>query len=180
MRFNERSAFERWIRSSGLMAFIYYLVGVGLYGVLEGWNIIDTIYFLTVTATTVGFGDISPDTSHGRLLTVVYAPFGTLVILNALLKPIGSVFVYLDRFNTLLLVMYDEVAAAVTPEWRQVRTLAKRRFHLRFTLRSLFGGKVEVDALHAYVHAFLSPLILVLLTASITYFAKNASVVDSL
>jgi len=39
-------------------------------------NILDAIYFVIITATTVGFGDITPETSLGRIIIAVVAIFG--------------------------------------------------------------------------------------------------------
>ena len=36
---------------------IYYIVGCIYYGNVEGWNILDCCYFITVSVTTVGYGD---------------------------------------------------------------------------------------------------------------------------
>jgi len=55
-----------------------------VYGALEGWSAIDTIYFLTVTSTTVGYGDFFPETVPGKLFTCVYALVGITVVLAAL------------------------------------------------------------------------------------------------
>jgi voltage-gated potassium channel len=46
---------------------------------LEGWGPIDTVYFLTVTATTIGYGDLCPQTSVGRAFTTVYMVVGMQV-----------------------------------------------------------------------------------------------------
>lgn len=39
-------------------------------------NILDSIYFVIITATTVGFGDITPETAIGRFIIAVVAIFG--------------------------------------------------------------------------------------------------------
>lgn len=49
-------------------------VGAGalLFGRLEGWTPAEAAYFSTMTATTVGFGDVVPTTSYGRLAAIAY------------------------------------------------------------------------------------------------------------
>jgi hypothetical protein len=37
-----------------LIIFFYYLIGVEYYHKIEGWNRTDSIYFITVSITTVG------------------------------------------------------------------------------------------------------------------------------
>ena len=62
----------------------YFPVGVAAYAFLEGWYPLDTAYFLMVTSTTVGYGDICPVTRLGRLFTIFYALLGMVVVLAAL------------------------------------------------------------------------------------------------
>ncbi|MGB2074354.1 MAG: potassium channel family protein [Henriciella sp.] len=48
------------------------------YGRLEGWRALDTVYFLTVMSTTVGYGDITPKTPSGRFFTACH--FGGITL----------------------------------------------------------------------------------------------------
>lgn len=66
------------IRILGFFAF--YVVGVFFYSYFEGWNRIDTIYFITQTVSTVGYGNIVPKTKSGKLFTVFYIFTGILLI----------------------------------------------------------------------------------------------------
>ncbi|WP_068108789.1 potassium channel family protein [Tropicimonas marinistellae] len=50
--------------------------GAVVYSFLEGWGVVDSIYFATVTIATVGYGDLAPQTSAGRLFTVGYIVVG--------------------------------------------------------------------------------------------------------
>jgi len=43
-------------------------------GYLEGWTIVDSLYYCAMTATTVGYGDISPQRQETRLIAVFYLP----------------------------------------------------------------------------------------------------------
>jgi len=51
-------------------------VGVIFYSSVEGWSIVDSLYFSVVTLATVGYGDLSPHTTLGKLFTVVYILIG--------------------------------------------------------------------------------------------------------
>jgi len=51
-------------------------VGVLFYSSVEGWSIVDSLYFSVVTLATVGYGDLSPHTTLGKLFTVVYILIG--------------------------------------------------------------------------------------------------------
>lgn len=47
-------------------------IGTVVYTILEGWSVIDSLYFSVVTLATVGFGDLHPTTDLAKLFTVVY------------------------------------------------------------------------------------------------------------
>uniref|UniRef100_A0A7S3VE58 Potassium channel domain-containing protein n=1 Tax=Chaetoceros debilis TaxID=122233 RepID=A0A7S3VE58_9STRA len=56
------------------------LVAVGIIlpaaiiGIIEGWPVIDILYFASITATTIGYGDLSPQTLSTRLIAAFYLP----------------------------------------------------------------------------------------------------------
>jgi voltage-gated potassium channel len=47
-------------------------------GRLEGWSTGDSLYYGFVTATTVGYGDMTPTTGHGRFCAIILAFIGLL------------------------------------------------------------------------------------------------------
>jgi hypothetical protein len=70
-------------------AVLLIVVGTVVFSLLEDWSIVDSFYFSVVTATTVGFGDLTPDTDGAKLFTVLYIFFGISLIgtfLNVRLK----------------------------------------------------------------------------------------------
>ena len=46
--------------------------GTTFYTSVEGWHWVDALYFSTTTLSTVGFGDLSPETNLGKVFTVIY------------------------------------------------------------------------------------------------------------
>jgi len=56
------------------------LLGTLVYRWLEGWSVVDALYFSVVTLATVGFGDLHPTTDASKLFTVVYIVSGLGVI----------------------------------------------------------------------------------------------------
>ena len=54
------------------LAVIILLTGTVFYRNVEGWGWIDALYFSTTTISTVGLGDLSPQTDLGKIFTVVY------------------------------------------------------------------------------------------------------------
>ena len=61
--------------------FIIFIGSVGFH-FIEGWRIIDSFYFTTVLLTTVGYGDIVPKTSEGKLFATGYVLVAGTVLLN--------------------------------------------------------------------------------------------------
>ena len=65
------------------------LIGTIFYSVVEGWRLLDSLYFCVVTLTTVGLGDFTPQTDLGKVFTIFYVLAGISVILafaNAVLQ----------------------------------------------------------------------------------------------
>ncbi|MEN9644109.1 MAG: hypothetical protein RL238_778 [Actinomycetota bacterium] len=55
-----------------LAVFVFVmLVASVLYGEFEDANFLDSLYWSIVTATTLGYGDFSPETTAGKVLTSV-------------------------------------------------------------------------------------------------------------
>ena len=54
--------------------------GTVIYSILEGWSLIDSLYFSVVALATVGFGDLAPETTLGRIFTVIYILSGISLI----------------------------------------------------------------------------------------------------
>ena len=48
------------------------LSGTLFYSSVEGWHWVDALYFSATTLSTVGLGDLSPQTQIGKIFTVVY------------------------------------------------------------------------------------------------------------
>ncbi|WP_299477002.1 potassium channel family protein [uncultured Roseibium sp.] len=70
----------------GLLLCIFMLAsGTVFYSSVEGWNWVDSLYFCAVTLSTVGYGDLIPQTDLGKLFTVIYifAGVGVFVALFA-------------------------------------------------------------------------------------------------
>lgn len=61
---------------------IILTVGTLTYHYLEGWSIIDSLYFSIVTLTTIGYGDFTPQTDEGKLFTIIYIIIGIGMILS--------------------------------------------------------------------------------------------------
>lgn len=63
-------------RSLCILVLIVIGSGTIFYHFVEGMGWIDALYFCVITLTTVGYGDLSPQTPIGKLFTVVYILVG--------------------------------------------------------------------------------------------------------
>jgi voltage-gated potassium channel Kch len=57
------------------------VIGAAVYHWLEGWGWLDSIYFVVVTLTTIGYGDFSPTTPLTKLITIFYGLNGIILLL---------------------------------------------------------------------------------------------------
>jgi potassium channel subfamily K len=63
------------------MLFLGYLLAAGaVYSHIEGWDFLDSVYYVNVTLFTIGFGDFSPKTHLGRSLFFPMAVGGILFV----------------------------------------------------------------------------------------------------
>lgn len=61
---------------------VIIIIGTIAYHYLEGWTILDSLYFSVVTLTTIGFGDFTPKTDGGKIFTIFYIVMGIGMILS--------------------------------------------------------------------------------------------------
>ncbi|MBN2885003.1 two pore domain potassium channel family protein [Patescibacteria group bacterium] len=64
------------------LTFFILLMGTIAYHHIENWGWLDSFYFSVTTLTTVGFGNIAPETNFGKLFTVFYIFLGIGVIFS--------------------------------------------------------------------------------------------------
>ena len=68
----KRLSFVRVANSPSLLLAVFVFVMVStsvLYGVFEDAGFLDSLYWSIVTATTLGYGDFSPHSTEGKVLT---------------------------------------------------------------------------------------------------------------
>lgn len=76
-----RNMMDENVWSGFIFVAIYMFAGIVAYSFLfEDWDIVDSLYFSMVTFTTVGYGDLSPESQMGRLFSCVYAIAGIVII----------------------------------------------------------------------------------------------------
>ena len=58
------------------------VVGTIFYVLVEGWGVVDALYFCAMSLATVGYGDVVPETEIGKLFTVVYVLSGIGILVS--------------------------------------------------------------------------------------------------
>lgn len=74
-----------------LAVFVAIAFGTLCFRLIEGWSLLDSLYVTAQTVTTVGFGDITPTTLHGRMFATVFMLVGVGVVLYALTTTVQSI-----------------------------------------------------------------------------------------
>mmetsp|Transcript_13927 Transcript_13927/g.30370 ORF Transcript_13927/g.30370 Transcript_13927/m.30370 type:complete len:566 (+) Transcript_13927:110-1807(+) len=77
---------------NNLFNFLVLAVIAGLLKRVERWSFIDVLYYWNCTATTIGFGDLCPQTQLGRLLAIVFIPLSVVTLGEV----IASVFAFIN------------------------------------------------------------------------------------
>ena len=58
------------------------LIGAVMYHYLEGWDWVDSFYFVVITLTTIGYGDFTPTKDITKLITIFYGLNGVILLLT--------------------------------------------------------------------------------------------------
>ncbi len=70
--------------SRGVLAYagITVVMGAIAFHLVEGWSFLNSIYFMIITMTTIGYGDLTPTLPWGKILTIFFGLNGIVVLLS--------------------------------------------------------------------------------------------------
>lgn len=74
----------------------------------EKWEPLKCIYFVTVTITTIGYGDVTPTTDGSKVFTIFAIIIGIFVITGYIADVVGTAIK--DVFNECLKIIYPKSA----------------------------------------------------------------------
>jgi voltage-gated potassium channel len=63
---------EPEVQSVAMLAGALIAFATVFYRLVEGWSLLDSLYFSVTTIATVGFGDFAPRTVLGKIFTIGY------------------------------------------------------------------------------------------------------------
>jgi hypothetical protein len=72
---------DRHARPIFIYVAFFIFVTAALYHWLEGWNWLDSIYFVVITFTTIGYGDLAPTMPITKLITILVGLNGVAILL---------------------------------------------------------------------------------------------------
>ncbi|KAI7011185.1 voltage-gated potassium channel, partial [Hortaea werneckii] len=80
---------QRSLMLQTILFLAYVLAAGGVYARVEGWDFLNSVYYIIVTLFTIGFGDFSPETHTGRSL---YFPMsvGGIIFVGLIIANIRS------------------------------------------------------------------------------------------
>jgi ABC-type microcin C transport system permease subunit YejB len=61
---------------------IILVLGAFAFQWIEGWRLLDALYFCVCTLTTIGYGDVVPQTDFGKVFNMFYILLGLGLILG--------------------------------------------------------------------------------------------------
>ena len=79
------------IKYAVLAVIVAIAVGTLGFYLIEGWSLLSSLYVATQTVTTVGYGDVAPQTSLGRAFATIFMLLGVGVVLYALTSTVQSI-----------------------------------------------------------------------------------------
>ncbi len=155
---------------------ITFVLGGLLLSIAEGISLSDAYYFCLVTMSTVGYGDIAPETTIGRLISVVVILVGVAtflafvgnlteialnkkereikkqkinILVGVYLKEIGKEIL---RHAEAVIVNYNEIQKIlmVTPEWTAKEFIQAEKAIEKMDVETRFDA-VVLDLLEAHV-----------------------------
>ncbi|KAJ8611172.1 hypothetical protein CTAYLR_003551 [Chrysophaeum taylorii] len=147
-----------WTHTKNWVAIVvFYVASVGLMCYLEDISVVDSVYMITTTITTVGYGDVSPSTKAGRLVMCVVIAVGIYLIFDRIARYAAllhaGISVFQRRFFAALgiqTVSISDLPVTKHPpsEVNALLNYKRRYFFAWFPLLFMFAVAFLVNLLH--------------------------------
>lgn len=77
---------------------LFYVVGVLWFGYSDTeWDWFTSVYFITISVTTVGYGDVVPETDRDKIFVMIYVSIGFSLVGVAMAKAADGFFQQLEE-----------------------------------------------------------------------------------
>lgn len=149
---------------------------------LEGWTFYDCFYFCIVTTTTVGYGDITPDTPLSKLYVIYYVIVSIALISTMLSYLIGLLLDQQEEFLLAAMVKDDQTEEQIDEEMEDYRMDMEEQNLAESANERILNATRSLDVSDYYGLGFAVCFLSVVLLVGFLVFIKleNLSVVDSL
>ncbi|HEX8493606.1 MAG TPA: potassium channel protein [Pyrinomonadaceae bacterium] len=134
-RFAVRPRFR--IRYALVALVVAVIVGTLGFCLIEGWSVPDSLYVTVQTLTTVGYGDVTPNTAAGRVFASVFMFFGIGVAVYILTSTVQQ-------------IVQSELLAALGERLRQ-REMNKLRDHFIICGAGRVGSRIIRELQRAHM-----------------------------
>ena len=84
MEEDEHKRYHKRIIYVVIVILLFLFGGATFYHYVEGWRYLNAVYFSASTITTVGYGDITPQTDIGKIFTIFYLFTGVGIVIYGL------------------------------------------------------------------------------------------------
>ena len=81
---NNHKHIELRLRLSLFLLMLVILAAALFYRSTEGWSLINSLYFAISTASTVGYGDLTPSHDISKIFTIVFIILSTTLTLYSI------------------------------------------------------------------------------------------------
>jgi voltage-gated potassium channel len=81
---NNNKHIELRLKLSLLLLIIVISTAALFYRSMEGWSIINALYFAVATASTVGYGDLTPSHEISKIFTIIFIILSTTLTLYSI------------------------------------------------------------------------------------------------
>jgi len=102
-RYNPYSGPGLWARLFALLVklVLYYAIGIIYYKSFSpnlDWTLLHSVYFITTSITTIGYGDFVPSSRQDKLFTIIYISFGMIAVISSVADAISALVEEAERF----------------------------------------------------------------------------------
>lgn len=82
---------DQSFRALFLLMLSLMIGGTFFYRGVEGWSVVDALYFTVMTMSTIGYGDLVPTTTLSKLFTIVFSMLSIGVFAAVVGKIVGII-----------------------------------------------------------------------------------------